>query len=103
MTTKGEENELLRSVALQNASSILIARRRAERRSDAYLAEAQRLSHTGSFGWKPSAGEIVWSEETFRIFQYDRTTTPTVELILQRVHPEDAALVKETIERASQD
>src|SRR5260221_9191548 len=73
------------------------------RRSQAYLAEAQRLSQTGSFGWRLSTGEILWSEETFRIFQYDRTTTPTVELILQRVHPEDVALVKQTIERASQD
>src|SRR5437016_11152585 len=73
------------------------------RRSQAYLDEAQRLSHTGSFGWRVSNGEIIWSEETFRIFQYDRTTIPTVELILQRVHPEDAALVKQTIERASQD
>src|SRR5882762_10428764 len=72
-------------------------------RSEAYLAEAQRLSRTGSFGWRVSTGEIIWSEETFRIFQYDRTTTPTVELILQRVHPEDGALVKQTIERASQD
>src|SRR5437016_3937560 len=72
-------------------------------RSEAYLAEAQRLSRTGSFGWRVSTGEIIWSEETFRIFQYDRTTTPTVELVLQRVHPEDAALVKQTIERASQD
>jgi PAS domain S-box-containing protein len=73
------------------------------RRSQAYLAEAQRLSHTGSFGWRVSNGEIISSEETFRIFQYDRTTIPTVELILQRVHPEDVALVRETIERASQD
>jgi len=71
-------------------------------RSEAYLAEAQRLSHTGSFGWRPSTGEIFWSEETFRIFQYDRTTIPTWELVLQRVHPEEAALVKRTIERASQ-
>ena len=71
--------------------------------SEAYLSEAQRLSHTGSFGWRVSTGEIIWSEESFRIFQYDRTTKPTVELILQRVHPEDAALVKQTIERASQD
>jgi signal transduction histidine kinase/CheY-like chemotaxis protein len=81
-------------------------RRRAEealRQSETYLAEAQRLSHTGSFGWRPSTGEIIWSEETFRIFQYDRTTKPTVELVLQRVHPEDAASVKQTIERASQD
>jgi PAS domain S-box-containing protein len=70
-------------------------------RSEAYLAEAQRLSHTGSFGWRSSTGEILWSDETFRIFQYDRTTIPTVELILQRVHPEDMALVKQIIERAS--
>src|SRR5258707_6870936 len=73
------------------------------RRSEAYLAEAQRLSHAGSFGWRPSTGELIWSEETFRIFQYDRTTKPTVELALQRFHPEDAALVKQIIERASQD
>jgi PAS domain S-box-containing protein len=72
-------------------------------RSEAYLAEAQRLSHTGSFGWRVSTGEIKWSEETFRIFQYDRTTVPTLELVLQRVHPEDVASVKQTIERASQE
>src|ERR1700681_2921877 len=81
-------------------------RKRAEealRQSEAYLAEAQRLSHTGSFGWRPSTGEILWSEETLRIFQFDRATKPTAELVLQRVHPDDAALVKQTIERASQD
>src|SRR3989454_6789047 len=81
-------------------------RRFAERkleRSEAYLAEAQRLSHTGSFGWMPPTGEILWSDETFRIFQYDRTAIPTVDLILQRVHPEDAAFVKRIIERASQE
>jgi C4-dicarboxylate-specific signal transduction histidine kinase len=73
------------------------------RRSQAYLAEAQRLSRTGSFGWRISTGEILWSEETFRIFQYDPGTTPTVDRILQRVHAEDAALVRQTIERATQD
>src|SRR6202008_2168783 len=72
-------------------------------RSEAYLAEAQGLSHTGSFGWKVATGEIIWSQETFRIFQYDQTTKPTVELILQRVHPQDLALVEQTIERASRD
>src|SRR5437660_7420540 len=71
--------------------------------SEAYLAEAQRLSHTGSFGWKPSTDEIIWSEETFRIFRYDRSTKPTVELVLKRVHPQDAAFVKQTIQRASRD
>jgi PAS domain S-box-containing protein len=103
MTTKTDEDELLRSVALQNANSILIARQRAEQRNEAYLAEAQRLSHTGSFGWRPATDEITWSEETFRIFQYDQSTKPTVELVLQRIHPEDAPFVKQTIERAAHD
>ena len=100
---KGDEDTLLRSAALENAKSILAACQRAEQRSEAYLAEAQRLSHTGSFGWKVSTGEIILSEETFRIFQYDRTTKPTVELVLQRVHPEDLALVQQTIECAARD
>jgi PAS domain S-box-containing protein len=73
------------------------------RRSAAYLAEAQRLSRTGSFGWNVSSGGIFWSEESFRIFEYDRTTKPTLELFFQRFHPEDADLVKQTIDRASQD
>ncbi len=73
------------------------------RRSEAYLAQAQRLSCTGSFGWKVSTGEIIWSDESFRIFQYDLSTRPTVELMLQRVHPEDTPMVKQTIERASKD
>ena len=103
MTTKDDKDERLRSAALQTANSILIARQRAEQRREAYLTEAQRLSQTGSFGWRPSAAEIHWSEETFRIFQYDPTTTPTVDLVLQRVHAEDVALVKQTIERASQE
>ncbi len=72
-------------------------------RREAYLAEAQRLSDTGSFGWRVSTGEKHWSEETFRIFQYDRTTKPTMELVLQRIHPEDVAHAKQTFERASQD
>src|SRR3984893_12584545 len=71
--------------------------------SEAFLAEAQRLSKTGSFGLCVTTGEIRWSEETFRIFQYDRSMKPTVELILRRVHPEDAPFVQQTIERASQD
>src|SRR5207249_3631521 len=102
VTANDDEDTLLQSVALQNATSILIARQRAEQRSEFYLAEGQRLSRTGSFGWRPSTGELFWSEETFRIFQYDPATKPTVERVLQRVHPEDAALVQEAIESAAQ-
>jgi PAS domain S-box-containing protein len=73
------------------------------RRSRGYLAEAQRLSHTGSFGWVVSAGKIFWSEETFRIFEYDPATCPTIDLVIQRVHPEDRAFVRKMIDRAAQD
>jgi PAS domain S-box-containing protein len=72
------------------------------RRREAYLAEAQRLSHTGSFGWKPDSGEIVWSDETYRIFEYDSTVKPTVDSVLQRIHPQERALAQEVIDRASQ-
>ncbi|MCU1294281.1 MAG: Formate hydrogenlyase transcriptional activator [Bryobacterales bacterium] len=72
------------------------------RHSQAYLSEAQRLSLTGSFGWKVSTGEILWSAETFRIFQYDRATKPSLDLAFQRTHPEDALIVKQTVARASQ-
>jgi PAS domain S-box-containing protein len=71
--------------------------------STMYLTEAQRLSRTGSFGWNVASGEIFWSEETFRIFQYDPTTKPTLEAIVQRTHPEDRAAVQQTIEHASID
>src|SRR5579862_1752528 len=74
----------------------------AQRRSEAYLAEAQRLSHTGSFGWKPDDGEIVWSDETYRIFEYDSTLEPTVDSVVQRVHPHDRALARQVLDRASQ-
>jgi PAS domain S-box-containing protein len=71
------------------------------RRSEAYLAEAQRISHTGSFGCKVSSGEMFWSEETFRIFGYDRDAKPAVEAILKRVHPDDKAMVQGQIDSAT--
>jgi PAS domain S-box-containing protein len=71
------------------------------RRREAYLAEAQRLSHTGSFGWRPGCGENVWSDETYRIFEYDPATKVTPDMIVERVHPEDRNLVLEVVERAS--
>src|SRR4029077_3019436 len=70
------------------------------RRSEAYLAEAQELSHTGSFGWKVSSGEIFWSAETFRIFQCGPETKPTVDLVLSRVHPDDREVAQQHIDRA---
>src|SRR5258708_30062371 len=72
------------------------------RRREAYLAGAQRLSHTGSFGWRPGDGEIVWSDETYRIFEYENTLRPTVDLAVQRIHPQDRAPVQQVIDHASQ-
>jgi PAS domain-containing protein len=73
------------------------------RRSEAYLAEAQKLSHTGSFGWDISSGKIYWSQETYRIFEYDQPTEPTLALVLQRTHPEDRWRVRKLIDRVSQE
>jgi PAS domain S-box-containing protein len=72
-------------------------------RREAHLAQAQALSRTGSFGWNVSNGELYWSDETFRILEYKRTVKPMLELLFERVHPEDAATLQQTIERASKD
>jgi len=91
---------------ITHLASIALERKRAEetlRRSEAYLTEAQRLSLTGSFGWLVSSGDLVWSDETFCILGYDRMTKPTLELVFKRIHPEDAGIVRQTIERATRE
>jgi len=95
-----------RPVATLETNNDVTERKQAEdalRRSDAYLAEAQKLSLTGSFGWKVSSGELFWSDESFSIFGYDRTTKPSLELVIQRTHPTDIARVRQLIDRASRD
>ena len=72
-------------------------------RREAYLAKAQRLSQTGSFGWKPGSGEIVWSEETHRIFEIDSATKPSVEMVILRAHPEDRDAIQQVIDRATRE
>jgi PAS domain S-box-containing protein len=67
-----------------------------------YLAEAQRLSHSGTFGWKVKSGELVWSDETYRILGFARETNPTLDLVFDRVHPEDLVRVRELSDRAAQ-
>ncbi|WP_429410861.1 PAS domain S-box protein [Paraburkholderia sp. WSM4174] len=66
-----------------------------------YLAEAQRLSHTGSFGWNLSSGELYWSDETYRIFEFDAAIKPTVQAIIDRTHPDDRVRVQQIIHRAA--
>ena len=74
------------------------------RESETYLAEAQRLSRTGSFGWDLSRSQLRWSEETFSIFEYDPSTDePTIDHLLRRVHPADIGRVHDAIDRATHD
>src|SRR5271167_482309 len=69
-------------------------------RSEEFLAQGQSISHTGSFGWNVSSGEIYWSEETYTIFGYDPMVKPTLELVLQRTHPDDRDLAQRIISGA---
>jgi len=69
----------------------------------AYLAEAQRLSSTGSFGWDVASGEISWSDENYRIFGYDPAIKPSLDIVMQRVHPDDRAVVRELVRRVVND
>ena len=91
---------------ITHLATIAIERKRGEealRRSKAYLAEAQRLSHTGSFGWDVSTGELFWSEETFHILEYVPSIKPTLDRVFKRVHPEDVPFVRQTLDRATRD
>src|SRR5258708_20092098 len=86
------------SIAIERAQ-----REAALKRSEAFLAEAQRLSSTGSFLWRVPTGEMTWSEETYRIFEFDPGTRVTLELISSRYHPDDLALFYEWAGRASRE
>jgi PAS domain S-box-containing protein len=71
------------------------------RRSEANLAEAQRLSHTGSWHWNAATGEYVWSQEFFAIFGFDsEKDKPTYSLFVERIHPEDRATLEEVRQAA---
>jgi signal transduction histidine kinase/CheY-like chemotaxis protein len=84
------------------------ARERAERkkaeeafrRSEMYLAEAQRLSHTGSFGWNPARGKIDWSDETYRLFECEPAIEPTIQMVLDRTHPDDRTRLRQILDCA---
>jgi PAS domain S-box-containing protein len=84
------------SIAIERALS-----EAALKRSEAFLAEAQHLSRIGSFAWRLAKNEITWSEQLYRIFEFDPQVRVTLELIGTRVHPEDLTLLQDMIERAS--
>jgi PAS domain S-box-containing protein len=101
LPARGSSAEL--DTLAQTVNGMLEQLARAQRRSEVYLAEAQRLSHTGSFSWRPATGELNWSEETFRILGYSADPQPTLDLARRRIHPDDLALCKEAARRATRE
>ncbi len=78
-------------------------RKRAEdalKRSEAFLAEGQRLSRMGCCCWRVETGEITWSEELHRIFGFEPDVPVTLDLIATRVHPEDIPMLNDMVEKA---
>jgi PAS domain S-box-containing protein len=69
-------------------------------RSEAFLAQGQKISHTGSFGRNVLSEKLYWSEETYEIYELDRSIEPTMGWLIQRIHPEDRVRVQQTIESA---
>jgi transcriptional regulator with GAF, ATPase, and Fis domain len=76
----------------------IAARKEELRRSEAFLAEAQRLSLTGSFSWRVTTDEITWSDQLYRICEFEIGVPVTLELIRTRVHPEDLASYERMVE-----
>ncbi|EPE96136.1 PAS domain-containing sensor histidine kinase [Rhizobium grahamii] len=68
-------------------------------RAQASLAEAQKLSHVGSYRIKPSKREVVWSEETYNIYGFDTSIALSFEMISERVHPSDREMVAAVSDR----
>src|ERR1700756_5960085 len=88
--------------ALEKANKDLKASQADLQRRWQYLAEAQRLSHSGTFGWKVHTGELVWSDETYKILGCTRETNPTLDVVFDRVHPDDRERLRQTRDRPTQ-
>src|SRR6202040_1212831 len=75
------------------------------RESEAYLAEAQRLGHTGSWAWTPATGDMrYWSKECYRLLGLDpQGEQPRFETSFQRIHPDDQPRTAEKFERAKRE
>jgi PAS domain S-box-containing protein len=95
------QQELIGQVT--HIASIAIERAQADaalKRSEAYLAEAQRLSSTGSFSWRVATDEVTWSDELYRIFGFEQGVPVMLERIASRVHPEDVPQLRDLIRQA---
>lgn len=102
-THRPSERELRLTDLYARQAAEMIERKGVEaalKRSESYLAEGQRLSHTGSGAWNVSTGEVFWSQETYRIYGFDpETAKPSNELFFQILHPEDRPFVEQSFER----
>jgi PAS domain S-box-containing protein len=85
--------------ALQDVTQSKIEEERV-RRSEAFLAEAQRLTRIGSFSWRVENNDIRWSDELYRIFEFEPDVPVTFDLIGNRVHPDDLPLMSDMIVKA---
>jgi PAS domain S-box-containing protein len=93
-----------RNRQLADAKTQLAEEKLSLERSEAYMAEAQRLSHTGSWYFNIDSGEHFWSQETFAILDFDpEEITASYPMLLERVHPEDRAQVDEIRSAAIRD
>ncbi|MBA1144428.1 PAS domain-containing protein [Mesorhizobium neociceri] len=91
------------SIAQLGITRDMTARKRAEdalRRSEAFLAEGQHLARMGNLSWHVTSGEIIWSEQLYRIFEFEPDTVITLDRMASRVHPEDMPMIVNTVERA---
>jgi PAS domain S-box-containing protein len=104
LEAKVEERTAKLSRANEELQTEIIDRKCAEeklRRSEAFLAEGQRISHTGTWSWNVSSGEVAWSEEHFRIFGFDpEKTEPSFQLFLETIHPEDRSFIEQSLDEA---
>ena len=106
---------LFRSEALRDEAGAVVAwygtnididdRKQVEsawQRSQAYSAEAQKLSQTGSFAWDVATRHYYWSEQTYQILGFDRSVKPSISLVVQRTHPDDRFMMERELDRSAQ-
>ena len=106
---------LFRSEALRDEAGAVVAwygtnidiedRKQAEsawQRSQAYSAEAQKLSQTGSFAWDVATRYYYWSEQTYEILGFDRSIKPRISLVVERTHPDDRYIMERELDRSAQ-
>ncbi len=91
------------AISLDNAALYSDLQRAHEnlQQSEVFLAQAQRISQTGSFGWNVARGEIYWSDESYSIFEIDPAAKPSFDQIFQRVHPDDRLFVGHTLDQST--